>query len=146
MSDNEGMLEVMPTVTESSSAVPGPDKLSFLSAGWVNERVMNVASRVDKYLERIIDNGLLSDGFAPFESPITNDMLIRMAPEQFRTLFDAEPTAEGKAMLLARMKDLKLPTRELLPFPERPFEPDQSLEREPPITVSSSDVARSGLV
>lgn len=144
--DGEGMLEVMPDVSESASAVPGPDKLSFLSASWVNERVMNVAARVDQYLERIIDRGLLVDGFAPFESPITDEILQKMSPGQFRALFDAEPTAEGKAALLARMKDLKLPIRELLPFQERPFEPDTELEREPGGAVSSSEATSNSLV
>lgn len=135
----DGMVEIMPDISESASAIPGPAKLSFLSAGWVNERIMNVAARVDQYIDRIIDQGLLVDGFAPFESPITDEILARMSPDQFRALFDSEPTVEGKAALIARVKHLKLPIKELLPFPERPFEPERALDREPPNTLSSSE-------
>lgn len=93
-----------------------PGALSFLTAEWVNRRVGNVADRVDSILEKIIDFGLLADGFAPFESPITDDMLIRMGPEQFRALFDTIPTFEEKAALLARIHTLKLPLPIELPF------------------------------
>lgn len=93
-----------------------PGKLSFLNGEWINQRVMSVASKVDALLDRIIDDGLLSDGFMPFESPITDDMLVRMTPGQFRVLFDTIPSLEGKAALLDRMKALKLPLPVELPF------------------------------
>jgi hypothetical protein len=86
-----------------------PGKLSFLNPTWINDRVMNVAKKVDDLLDRIIDDGLLSEGFMPFESPISDAMLSRMEPGQFRILFDTIPSLEGKAQLLARMKSLKLP-------------------------------------
>ena len=86
-----------------------PGKLSFLNPTWINDRVMNVAKKVDDLLDRIIDDGLLSEGFMPFESPISDEMLMRMEPSQFRILFDTIPSLEGKAQLLARLKALKLP-------------------------------------
>ncbi len=132
-------VEMMPEIAESSSAGADAPRLSFLSAKWVNQRIMNVADQVDKYIERIIDRGLLVDGFAPFESPITDEALHRLDPVQFRSLYDSEPTLEGKAALLARMKNLKLPIKELLPFVEDPFKPSPSLDREPSNTVSSSE-------
>ena len=103
---------------ESTGQPSIPGALSFLTASWVNERLVNVAEKVEAILSHIIDFGLLADGYAPFETPITDEMLTRMSPEQFRLLFDATPTLDGKAVLLARMKDLKLPLPVLLPFPE----------------------------
>lgn len=133
-------MEFMPEISQSASVTtPDVSKLSFLSAEWVNKRIFNVAAKVDQYIDRIIDQGLLVDGFAPFESPITDKMLHRMSPDQFRSLFDSEPTIEGKAALIARVKNLKLPIRELLPFVDQPFSPEASLAREPTGTVSSSE-------
>lgn len=108
---------VVPSDGDSGGTNTGlPGKLSFLNGEWINERVMNVAAKVDALLDRIIDDGLLADGFMPFESPITDEMLVRLTPGQFRILFDTIPSLEGKAQLLARMKDLKLPLPIELPF------------------------------
>ncbi len=134
-------IEEMPELTEGAGARSSGTRLSFLSAKWVNERIMNVAAQVDDYIENLIDRGLLVDGFAPFESPITDELLMRLTPDQFRSLFDTEPTLEGKAALIKRVKDLKLPIRELLPFSERATELDAGLEREPTGTVSSSEAS-----
>lgn len=103
---------------ESTGQPSIPGALSFLSASWVNERLVNVAQKVETILEHIIDFGLLADGYAPFELPITDDMLQRMSPEQFRLLMESTPSLDGKAVLLARMKDLKLPLPILLPYPD----------------------------
>lgn len=136
-------MEFMPEISQSAgTTTPDVSKLSFLSAQWINERVFNVAAKVDTYIDRIIDQGLLVDGFAPFESPITDDVLMRMTPDQFRAFYDSEPSIEGKAALIARVKHLKLPIRELLPFEERAFDPYRTtppLGREPTDTVSSSE-------
>lgn len=106
------------TAPESSTPDTGlPGKLSFLNPEWINERTMNVAKRVDALLERI-EEGLTEGGFLPFESPITDDMLKRMSPDQFRILFDTTPSLEGKSLLLQRMKALKLPLPIELPRPE----------------------------
>ena len=134
-------MEFMPQLGESSTTQPDVTKLSFLGASWINQRIFNVAAKVDMYIDRIIDQGLLVDGFAPFESPITDEMLRRVSPDQFRGLFDSEPTIEGKAALLARVKNLKLPIRELLPELDRPYRPSPALEREPTDTVSSSEAS-----
>ncbi len=139
MSDD---MEMMPQLGEHNTQTPDVSKLSFLGAEWINQRIFNVAAKVDMYMDRIIDQGMLQDGFAPFESPITDDMLQRMSPDQFRALYDSEPTIEGKAALIARVKDLKLPMKELLPFQERAFDPhttNPSLAQEPTDTLSSSE-------
>ncbi|MDE1850051.1 MAG: hypothetical protein KGI00_04965 [Candidatus Micrarchaeota archaeon] len=89
--------------------------LSFLNADWVNTRIMHVKAQVEAILDRIIDRGLMSDGYLPFQSPITDNMLVRMSPDQLRMLFDTQPSLEAKANLLARLKALKLPTPIMLP-------------------------------
>ena len=135
-------MQYMPSLQEGSSTTPDVTKLSFLSAKWINERIFNVAAQVDKYIDRIVDQGLLVDGFAPFESPITDEVLMRMTPDQFRALYDSEASIEGKAALIARVKNLKLPLRELLPDEGQIFDPYRTtppLEREPTDTVSSSE-------
>ena len=111
-------VQSMPELGETSAMTPDVTKLSFLSAGWVNKRIFNVAEQVDKYIARLIDHGMLVDGWAPFESPITDEVLARLTPDQFRALFDSEPSIEGKAALVARMKNLKLDVQALLPTEE----------------------------
>lgn len=137
---DDGMLQNVPTDATSSGTDSGHDGFeSFLSAGWINQRVANVEAKVMGYITRITDYGLKADGYLPFETPITDDMLQRMAPEEFRAIWDTTPTLEGKASLLARMKSLKLPPRYLLPFEEAFYpmnKPD--VAREPPPAVSSS--------
>ena len=136
----EGMLQTVPDDAISSGTDTGtPGKIPYLSAEWVNERVANVTARVEAYISRIIDDGLLADGYLPFETPVTDEMLARMAPEEFRALFDTTPTIEGKAALLARMKSLKLPPRYLLPFEEAFYPANRpDVAREPLPAVSSS--------
>lgn len=137
----EGMLENVPTDAISSGQDTGtPGEFKYLSASWINKRVLNVQDRVSSYLSRIIDTGLLSDGYLPFSTPLTDEMLARMAPEEFRAIFDSTPTIEGKAQLLSRMKGLKLPPRYLLPF-EQQFYPlnRPDIDREPRPVVSSSE-------
>ena len=111
-------MQSMPELGETSASTPDVTKLSFLSATWVNERIFNVAQQVDNYIARIIDQGMLVDGWGPFESPLTDEVLMRLTPDQFRGLFDSEPTIEGKAALVARMKNLKLDVPALLPTEE----------------------------
>ncbi len=108
------------TLAGSAQDVPGSSQhvrgaLSFLAGDWVNERLFNVADKADEILERIIDFGLLSSGFAPFETPITTDMLLRMTPDQFRAFYDTIPSIEEKAAVLATYKKLKMPLKEILP-------------------------------
>ena len=139
-------MQSMPTLGEGSGGTSMPDvgKLSFLGAEWINQRIFNVAAQVDKYIDRIVDQGLLVDGFAPFESPITDEVLMRVTPDQFRGLYDSETSLEGKAALIARVKNLKLPIRELLPREDTPFDPYRTtppLGREPTDTVSSSEAS-----
>jgi len=137
-------MQFMPSLGEfaGGAAMPDVTKLSFLGAEWINQRIFNVAAKVDKYIDRIIDQGLLVDGFAPFESPITDEVLMQVTPDQFRGLYDSEPSIEGKAALIARVKNLKLPLRELLPDESQIFDPYRTtppLEGEPTDTLSSSE-------
>lgn len=93
--------------------------LSFLNAEWINTRVENITAKVNALLDRLIDDGLLGSGYFPFDTPITDEMLKKMTPEQFRALYDTMTTVEEKAALVARMKDTKLPPIELMPFPDK---------------------------
>lgn len=141
---DDGMLQTPPTdaISSGTGTGSGLGKLSFLSAAWVNQRVANVTERVEAYLDRIIDRGLLADGYMPFETPLTDEMLARMSPDQFRALFDATPSLEGKAQLLDRVKTLHLPPKLLLPYPPGEYPPAQpsagALAHEPNSPVSSS--------
>lgn len=128
------------SLSTSGSAMPSAvGALSFLSASWVNARLMQVADRANEILERIIDRGLLVDGFAPFESPITDDMLTRMRPEQFAALLETEPSEGEKSQLLARMKDLKLPMPIELPKHPSPMD----MRAHPSFAKSPSDNVNS---
>lgn len=101
----------------SDSGAPGAQQHSdkYLSAEWINARIMNVRAQARKILlERIIRDGLLSSGYKPFQFPITDEMLMRMTPEQAQRLIDAQPSIGAKTDLLARLKALKVPPLQYL--------------------------------
>lgn len=127
-----------PVSGDSAAGVP----LSFLNAEWINERIANVADRVNMLLDRLIDDGLLGSGYPPFETPLTDEMLMKMSPTEFRNLYDSTPSLQGKAELLARIKDLKLPVRQMLPTAEAirfPVSPPVAGTQRPPVESSSSN-------
>ena len=93
---------------------------SFLSAEWINSRLDSVLDRVDRLLDRLIDQGLLSSGYPPGETPLTDAMLRRMTPDEIRTLIQSLPTAEEKATLMARIVKLGLGPVLGLPEPKEP--------------------------
>lgn len=141
----DGMIQTPPSdaISSGADATPSVGRLSFLSAEWVNQRVANVTARVQEYLDRIIDKGLLADGYLPFETPLTDELLSHLTPDQFRAIFDSTPTLAGKAQLLDRMKSLHLPPHVLLPFEQDMMYPPSKpsvtqLAHEPPPAVSSS--------
>lgn len=83
---------------------------SYLSAEWVNERILNVRNRIRKLLiQRIINNGLLSSGYKPFQSPITPEILAKMTPEQAQMLINSLPTIGAKQQVIAMLQAMKLP-------------------------------------
>lgn len=94
--------------------------LSFINAEWINDRMARVVEHVNSLLDRLIDDGLLGSGYPPFETPVTDEMLMKMTPAQFRTLYDSVADEQGKANLFERMKGLKLPPREFLPQTHEP--------------------------
>jgi hypothetical protein len=118
-----------------------PGALGYLNGEWVNARVMNVADKATAILERIIDQGLLAGEFAPFESPITDDMLMKMRPEQFAALYQTLTSEEERAALLAKMKDLKMPIN--LEMPKLPPTP-ATLTKFEKLAPSPLDSVRSG--
>ena len=135
-------MQSMPQLGETSASMPDVTKLSFLSAEWINERIFNVTAKVDSYIDRIVDQGLLVDGYGPFEAPISDEVLERITPDQFRSLYDSEPSLEGKAALIRRVKALKLDIQELLPTEESLLAmmmPTAPLEMNPVNALSSSE-------
>lgn len=101
---------------EGSSGVSGASDhvrgaLSFLSASFIQERMQNVEQMASKMLDRIIDFGLLADGYGPFENPVTPDMIQRMTPEQLTTYLSTLPSEAEKAQALSAILPMKLPTR-----------------------------------
>ena len=135
-------MQSMPQLGETSASMPDVTKLSFLSAEWINERIFHVTQKVDSYIDRIVDQGLLVDGYGPFEAPISDEVLERITPDQFRSLYDSEPSLEGKAALIRRVKELKLDIQELLPTEESLLAmmmPTAPLEVNPENALSSSE-------
>jgi hypothetical protein len=102
-------------ISAGTSAGSDGHPLSFINAEWINQRISRVAEHVNALLDRLIDDGLLGSGYPPFETPVTDEMLMKMTPEQFRTLYDSVADEQGKATLFERMKGLKLPPREFVP-------------------------------
>lgn len=103
----------------ASSGESSGTPLSFLNAEWINARVSNVTAKVNALLDRLIDDGLLGSGYFPFDTPVTDEMLVKMGPEQFRALYDTMTSLEQRSALIERMKALKLPPIELMPFPDK---------------------------
>ena len=79
---------------------------SILGARWVNEVLDNVLDRAEELFEHLIDDGILSDGFFPFEEPVSATTLRRMTAEQVRTLLDQAVTLEDQSELLKMLEDL----------------------------------------
>ena len=96
MSDAANVIPDVPAESAGTSGTP-EGALSFLSGSWINTRVINVMNTVQGILDNIIDKGLLVDGFAPFESPLTDEMLLRMSPDQLETLMSTIPSVQEKA-------------------------------------------------
>lgn len=101
---------------EGQGAISGASEhvrgaLSFLSASFVQERIANVEKMATEMLSRIIDYGLLADGYGPFESPVTPEMIQKMTPEQFTTYLSTLPSEEDKSQALQAILALKLPPR-----------------------------------
>jgi hypothetical protein len=114
---------VVPNEGMSSGTASSGSPLSFLNAEWINKRVVNVQMKANALLDRLIDDGLLGSGYPPFEVPVTDEMLAKMTPAQFRTYYDTLTTLQAKSEALQRMKALKLPPVELMPFAEKAHYP-----------------------
>lgn len=105
---------------EGTSGVSGASDhvrgaLSFLSGSYIQERLTNVEGRVNDILDRIIDFGLLADGYGYAESPVTSDMILRMTPMQLEAFLSTLPSEEEKAQVLSVIASLKMPARVALP-------------------------------
>lgn len=62
---------------------------SILSAEWINERLERVIDRAEKIIvQRLLDEGLLSSGYAPGEVPVDRKLLERMTPEEVKALLN----------------------------------------------------------
>ncbi len=80
-----------------------PKSASLLSAEWINQRIENVIERVDKLLDRILEEGLLSSGYLPLEKPLTKELLMKMTPQQVLALLDSYQTPEERIEVLRTM-------------------------------------------
>ncbi len=80
--------------------------VSYLSAEWINARLSSVMARVERLIEAILEDGLLSSGYPPGEMPLTDSALKSMSPEQVQLLLESLPTEEEKLVLLTRLHRL----------------------------------------
>jgi len=133
---------IVPAEGVSSGTVSGTGALNYLTGEWINARISAVTERVNMLLDRLIDDGLLGSGYFPFETPVTDEMLSKMSPEDFRKLYDAQTDLSSRSDLFNRMKVLKLPPREMLPPTSRSRYPvpDVVAGTEPPPVESGSTV------
>lgn len=132
-------------IVPAEGASPGTSNaggsLAFLNAFWINARITNVTTRINYLLDRLIDEGLLGSGYPPFETPVTDEMLQKMSPEEFRQLYDVQTSLEARSQLLNRMTSLKLPPRELLvhePGGKYPVSPPVASQEHPPVSSSAT--------
>jgi hypothetical protein len=83
---------------------------------------VNVRRKVRELLiQRIISRGLLASGYKPFQFPLTDEILLKMTPDQLKSLVQSMPTVEDRAVLLNRIRALKLSPLDAL------FSGDESL-------------------
>ena len=76
--------------------------VSLLSAEWINARMDSVLDRMQGLFDRIIDEGILSSGYFPFEEPLDASLLPKMTEKQINDVFNlvsgegvAEATVPG---------------------------------------------------
>ena len=81
-----------------------PGDVPLLSASWINTRVDNVLDRAEEIFDRLIEAGLMVDGYLPFETPLTPGTIRRMLPEQIQDLLDTAPNPEEKAAILQALE------------------------------------------
>lgn len=107
---------VVPSEAEGSANIASGGALSFLDPDWINERVLNVIEKAFPMLfDRIIDRGLLINGYGPFSTPVTDDMILKMTPGQLEAFLSTIPSEQEKAEILKVVTDLKMPGKVALP-------------------------------
>ena len=55
---------------------------------------------MEKIWDQILDDGIFSSGFLPFEQPVTPAMVKRMTTEQIQRMILAEQSPEARQILL----------------------------------------------
>ena len=72
----------------------------MLSAPWVNDRVDNVMDRLEELMDHLIDDGLLSSGYLPFEEPRTAKIERKVAEQVGAALGGQETVSHEMASVL----------------------------------------------
>lgn len=78
----------------------------LLSAVWINEQIDDVLDTVEKLYDFLIDDGLLSSGYLPFEAPLSPKTIRRMTSEQVKALLDQTASLEDQAEILQALEGL----------------------------------------
>ena len=97
-----------------------PGDIPLLSAEWINARVDNVLDRLEDIFDHLIEDGLMVDGYLPFETPLTPATIRRMLPEQVQELIDTAPSIEDKAAILQALEGFPA---SVAPEPSQPYPP-----------------------
>lgn len=90
--------------------------VSLLSATWINARVDEVMDTVEELFDYLIDEGLLSSGYLPFEEPLSPKIIRRMSSEQIQAILDQTAAIEDQAEILKALEGLPAT---LIPEPSR---------------------------
>ena len=78
----------------------------ILSAPWINQQVDVVLDKVEELWDILIDDGILSSGYLPFETPINPKIIRRMTQEQVKALLDQTASMEDQASILQALEGL----------------------------------------
>ena len=82
------------------------ERFSLLSSTWMNARVRNIEGWVERLVDRILLEGIISTGFLPFEEPITKAHLKRMTPEQFDSVIQQVTDEQVRQHLLQMAEEV----------------------------------------
>jgi hypothetical protein len=77
---------------------------NILSGEWQNERINNVLDRIEKIIDRLLLEGLLSSGFLVLEPPMTVEFVSKLTPKQFGSILNTLPTIEAKSEMIKMLK------------------------------------------
>lgn len=88
-------------------ATKQPSNNPILGPAWINDRANNVLDRLEEIVDYLLDDGLLSQGYLPFETELTPGLLRRMQGDDIKKLLGSSGSVEEQSAILDMLQDLQ---------------------------------------